>query len=80
VTVVWHNESKLLHSFCLEGPQGEGIKSTGGTVCSSEVKGTSAISGNLTETYKDLKPGKYTFYCGVAEHRAQGMEGTLAVG
>jgi plastocyanin len=50
VTVVWHNESKLVHSFCLEDPQGKGIKSTGGTVCSSEVKATSAFSGNLTET------------------------------
>ena len=79
VTVVWHNESKLLHSICLEDPQGKGVKSTGGTVCSSQVKGTTAISGSLTETYQDLKPGKYTFYCGVDEHRAQGMEGTLTV-
>jgi uncharacterized cupredoxin-like copper-binding protein len=79
VTVVWDNESKLLHSFCLEDPQGKGVNSAGGTVCSSEVKGTSAISGNLTETYQNLKPGKYTFYCGVDGHRAQGMEGTLTV-
>ena len=79
VTVVWHNESKLLHSICLADPQGKGVKSTGGTVCSSQVKGTTAISGSLTETYQDLKPGKYTFYCGVDEHRAQGMEGTLTV-
>jgi plastocyanin len=79
VTVVWHNESKLLHSFCLEDPQGKGIKSTGGTVCSSSVKATTATSGDLTETYRSLKPGEYTFYCGVDEHRAQGMEGTLTV-
>jgi plastocyanin len=79
VTVVWHNESTLLHSICLEDPQGEGINSTGGTVCSSRVKATSAMSGNLTETYENLKPGKYTFYCGVDGHRAQGMEGTLTV-
>ena len=47
VTVVWHNESKLLHSICLEDPQGRGVKSTGGTVCSSQVEGTTAISGSL---------------------------------
>jgi len=27
----------------------------------------------------DLKPGKYTFYCSITGHRAQGMEGTLSV-
>jgi plastocyanin len=79
VTVVWDNESKLLHSVCLEDPQGKGVISAGGTVCSTRVRGTSAISDTLTETYQNLKPGKYTFYCGVDGHRAQGMEGTLTV-
>jgi plastocyanin len=27
----------------------------------------------------DLKAGKYTFYCTITGHRAQGMEGTLTV-
>ena len=27
----------------------------------------------------DLEPGKYDFYCDIAGHRAQGMEGTITV-
>lgn len=79
VTFAWHNESKVVHTLCLEDEQGKGVKSIGGTVCSIEAKGPSPITGNLTETYKDLRPGKYTYYCGVDGHRAEGMEGTLTV-
>jgi plastocyanin len=36
--------------------------------------------GGDTSTGKvDLKPGKYTFYCNITGHRAQGMEGTITV-
>jgi plastocyanin len=36
--------------------------------------------GGDTSTEKvDLKPGKYTFYCNITGHRAQGMEGTITV-
>jgi plastocyanin len=39
-----------------------------------------ADGGGATEKLKiDLKPGKYTFYCNIPGHRAQGMEGTLTV-
>ena len=63
----------------MRSPQGNGVNSTGGTVCSNQVTGSSEFGGSLTETYQNLKPGKYTFYCGVDGHRAQGMEGTLTL-
>jgi uncharacterized cupredoxin-like copper-binding protein len=36
-------------------------------------------SGDQQSEKIDLKPGKYTFYCNIPGHRAQGMEGTLTV-
>ena len=36
-------------------------------------------SGDSASKKVDLKPGKYTFYCNIPGHRAQGMEGTLTV-
>ena len=37
-------------------------------------------SAGETSTGKvDLQPGKYTFYCNITGHRAQGMEGTITV-
>ena len=36
-------------------------------------------SGHETTGKVDLQPGKYTFYCDISGHRAQGMEGTLTI-
>jgi plastocyanin len=38
-----------------------------------------AGSGDSASNKVDLKPGKYVFYCDIAGHRAQGMEGTITV-
>jgi len=35
--------------------------------------------GDTSAKKVDLKPGKYTFYCDIQNHRQQGMEGTLTV-
>jgi uncharacterized cupredoxin-like copper-binding protein len=36
-------------------------------------------SGHETTGNVELQPGKYTFYCDISGHRAQGMEGTLTI-
>jgi uncharacterized cupredoxin-like copper-binding protein len=36
-------------------------------------------SGDHQSQKIDLKPGKYTFYCDIPGHRAQGMQGTITV-
>ena len=36
-------------------------------------------AGDTSTGKVDLKPGKYTFYCNITGHRAQGMEGTITV-
>ena len=36
-------------------------------------------SGDTDSKKVELAPGKYTFYCDITGHRAQGMEGTITV-
>jgi plastocyanin len=38
-----------------------------------------AAPGSTAKVTADLKPGKYTYYCPVGDHRSEGMEGTLTV-
>lgn len=53
-----------VHDFVIEGIPGFQVEATSGETSSRKI---------------ELEPGKYTFYCSVSGHRAQGMEGTLTV-
>ena len=54
------------HDVAIEG---DGVDATGEVV----------QPGGVSEVSADLKPGTYTFYCSVGQHRQAGMEGTLTV-
>jgi plastocyanin len=66
VEVDFSNSSQLPHAVTIEG---NGVDETTET-----VSGSDAPPLNV-----DLKPGTYTFYCPVGDHRAEGMEGKLVV-
>ena len=65
VTINYDNPSTTAHAVEIEG---KGVEEKSDT-----------ITGGKTSVTADLKPGKYTFYCPVDSHRAQGMEGTITV-
>jgi plastocyanin len=65
VTIDFDNPSSVPHAVEIEG---NGVEEASDTV-----------TGAKTSVTADLKAGTYTFYCPVADHRAQGMEGTLTV-
>jgi plastocyanin len=68
VTITMDNPSgdQMPHAIAIEG---EGVDQDGEV---AQPGGTSTVT-------VDLKPGKYTFYCPVGQHRQNGMEGTLTV-
>ena len=68
VTITMDNPdgNGMPHDVAIEG---DGVDATGEVV---QPGGTSEVSA-------DLKPGTYTFYCSVGQHRQAGMEGTLTV-
>jgi plastocyanin len=68
LTIDFKNSSPVGHDVKVEAEGGE------------ELGGTEVITeSSATATVKDLKPGKYTFFCSVPGHREAGMEGTLTV-
>jgi len=68
VTITMDNPSgdQMPHAIAIDG---NGVDEDGEVV---QPGGTSTVSA-------DLKPGTYTFYCPVGQHRQNGMEGTLTV-
>lgn len=53
------------HSFVIDEIEGANVSADAGIVASTE--------------FTPLEPGTYTFYCSVAGHREEGMEGTLII-
>jgi plastocyanin len=68
VTITMDNPdgNGMPHDVAIEG---EGVEQAGKVV----------QPGGTSEVTADLKPGTYTFYCSVGQHRQAGMEGTLTV-
>ena len=68
VTITMDNPdgNGMPHDVAIEG---DGVDATGEVV----------QPGGVSEVSADLKPGTYTFYCSVGQHRQAGMEGTLTV-
>jgi plastocyanin len=66
VTVQFSNDSQVPHAVAIEG---NGV----------DVKGEVVTGEDAQPLIVDLKPGNYTFYCPVGDHREEGMEGKLVV-
>jgi uncharacterized cupredoxin-like copper-binding protein len=69
VTIDFNNPNPdLPHDVCVDSPSGSELG------CSDQIAGAAT-----TLSLKNLKPGKYTFFCSVPGHEAAGMKGTLTV-
>jgi plastocyanin len=66
LTVEFSNPSQLPHAVVIEG---NGVDQKSDVVTGKDAPPITV----------DLKPGTYTFYCPVGDHRAAGMEGKLTV-
>ena len=66
VTINFDNPSSTPHAVEIEG---NGVEETTETVTGKDAPPITV----------DLKPGEYTYYCPVGDHRAAGMEGKLTV-
>jgi plastocyanin len=67
VTIKFSNQAQIPHAVEIEG---NGLEDTS----------TKVVTGADAPPLKvKLKPGTYTFYCPVGDHRDEGMEGKLVV-
>lgn len=67
--LVFTNKTSLKHDVII----GKGV-SPGG-----QVAGVKKIANSTESKTITLKPGTYTYYCNVPDHRQAGMQGTLIV-
>ena len=65
VTIKFDNPASIPHGVEIEG---NGVE-----------KESDVVTSGDTSFSVDLKPGEYTYYCPVGNHRDQGMEGKLTV-
>jgi uncharacterized cupredoxin-like copper-binding protein len=61
------NQGEADHALEIETPDGE-------------VETDVIRPGGTADLKVDLKPGKYTWYCPIGDHRDRGMRGTITVG
>lgn len=65
-TLLVRNDGDAVHDLAISGPGVEAVSET-------------VQPGQVTRLEVELAPGRYTLWCTVGNHRAQGMEGTLDV-
>jgi len=69
LTIDFDNPNPAIpHDVCVDSQSGSALG------CSDEV-----TNASTTLALKNLKPGKYTFFCDVDAHEEAGMKGTLTV-